>query len=79
MEFHSPAHVSERLKIQLLRLFLAEPIAHSLAFHKRLHLHVACALNPDVTVDSTWTRAKTGNRCLAFLAEGGIKSKVPNS
>lgn len=33
-----PAHVDEKLEVQLLDLLLAEPVAHSLPFHKRLHL-----------------------------------------
>lgn len=58
---HIPAQISKGLKIQLLHLLLAEPVADSPAFEEGLHLH--CAPVPSlevngVTGDSTWTGEK---------------------
>lgn len=47
---HIPAQISKGLKIQLLHLLLAEPVADSPAFQEGLHLH--CAPGPSLEANA---------------------------
>lgn len=58
-----PAQISKGLKIQLLHLLLAEPVADSPAFQEGLHLHRAPVPSPVYNIVLT-EKSQTCNRLI---------------